>query len=204
MLINTANIIVDVSNADQKIDAEVFNTNFTTCLDIEFSEIEDSWKTYSSLTVADGCIRLQLITKVNIQAFIQWTLGSIRMDEDPSALNFNVINRNNLIKQYNTHNQWADNASTMANNAMTKSFTKKMERMDWKSNLIKFLKSQPVRNRVTPQYVARDNQGTVISTNNKFLDDYINIAPLKVRAFSSDSSKVHSYLVRLIYEKFVS
>ena len=99
MLIDAANIIVDISNAAQKIDAEVFNTNFTTCLDIEFSEIEDSWKTYSSLTVADGCIRLQLITKVNIQAFIQWTLGRIRMDEYPTAVHFNVIYRTDLIER---------------------------------------------------------------------------------------------------------
>ena len=51
MLINTANLVGGGSSTALKIAAEVFNNNFTTCLDIEFSELEVSWKTYSSLTV---------------------------------------------------------------------------------------------------------------------------------------------------------
>ena len=42
ILAHTTNIIVDVSNVSQRIAAEVFNNNFTTFLDIKFSELEDS------------------------------------------------------------------------------------------------------------------------------------------------------------------
>ena len=38
-------------------------------------------------------------------------------------------------------------------------------------------------------------------TNTNFIDTYIDRALLTGRAFSSDASKLHSYLVRLIYEK---
>ena len=37
MLADTANLVVDGSNAAQIIAAEVFKNNFTTCLNIEFS-----------------------------------------------------------------------------------------------------------------------------------------------------------------------
>ena len=44
VLDDMANLIVDGSNVAQRIAAKVFHKNFTTCLDIEFSELEDSWK----------------------------------------------------------------------------------------------------------------------------------------------------------------
>ena len=38
---------------------KVFNNNFKICIDIRFQELDDHWKTYSSLTEADDCIRLR-------------------------------------------------------------------------------------------------------------------------------------------------
>ena len=70
VLADTSNIIVDDSNADQRISAEVFNNNSSTCLYIEFSELEDSWKTYRNLSVSEDCIMLQPGTKVNIWALV--------------------------------------------------------------------------------------------------------------------------------------
>ena len=98
MLADTANLIVYISNAAQRIAAEVFNNNFTTCLDIEFSELENSWKTYSTLSVAEGLIRLRPGTKVNIWTFFQWTRDRIRLDKDTALVYFNVAKGNNLIK----------------------------------------------------------------------------------------------------------
>ena len=126
------------------------------------------------------------------------------MDEDPSALHFNVIDINDLIERYNTHKQWTEDTSTMANNDMPKSFTKKMDWMDWKAIIVNSLKSQPGRNGVPLNYFVGDNQGTVIRTNTNFLDDYVNRAPFPRRAFSSNASKFHSHLFRLISEKYVS
>ena len=90
MLADTSNIIVDDSNADKRISAEAFNNNSTTCLYIEFSELEDSWKTYSTFSIAGGRIKLRTFTKVNIWAFLQWTRYIIRLDKYPTSVNFNV------------------------------------------------------------------------------------------------------------------
>ena len=58
MLANMANRVVDGSNAAQKIGAEIFNSNFTTCLNVKFPELEDCWKTYRYLNVAEARITL--------------------------------------------------------------------------------------------------------------------------------------------------
>ena len=102
----------------------MFNKIFTTCLNIGFSELEDSWKTYSTLSVTEGCIRLQPVTKVNIRAFFQWK----NQDGRGSCLSvINVAEGNDPIERCNTHKQWTDDASNMARNAMPKSLTEKME-----------------------------------------------------------------------------
>ena len=122
------------------------------------------------------------------------------MDAYPAAVHFNVIYRKDLIERYNTHKQWTEDASTMANNATFKSLTKNMEWMDWRSTLVNFLNSKPGRNRVPLNYVVRDNKGTVVRNNINFLDNYVNKATLTGISFSSDASNVHSYLVLLISE----
>ena len=125
MLDDTANLIVYDSNVAQIIAAEVLNNNFTTFFNIEFSELEDSWKTYISLSVAEVRIRLQPGTKVNIWALFQLIRDRIRLDEDPDLVYFNISERKYLTKRYSDHNQWRDDASNMAKTATPKSFTQK-------------------------------------------------------------------------------
>ena len=67
---DTNGVIVKGNNVSDLIAADVFNNNFNTCVDIKFSKLEDNWKTYSGLTVAEGCISLRPRTKVNIREFI--------------------------------------------------------------------------------------------------------------------------------------
>ena len=109
-----ANIIVDVGNAAQRISAEMFKNNFDTCIDIEFSELKENWKTYSNFSVTECRIRLQPGNKVNIQDFFQLRRDRISLDKGPSLMCFNVAKKNNLIERYNTHNKWTDDASNMA------------------------------------------------------------------------------------------
>ena len=66
----------------------------------------------------------------------------------------------------------------MAKNSIPKKFTEKMEWMDWKATIINFLKYQPGRNGVPLKYVIRENFATIIRTNTKFLDDYVEKNPL--------------------------
>ena len=90
-------------------------------------------------------VRIRLLpgSKVNIWALFQWKRDRIRMYKDPTSVYFNVTEMNNLIERYNTHKQWTDDASKTAKNSMRKSFTKKIEWMDWKSTLVNFLNLQP-------------------------------------------------------------
>ena len=76
--------------------------------------------------------------------------------------------------------------------------------MDWKDTLVNFLKSQLGRNGPPLNYVLMDNQGTFIKTNTNFLEDYFDRALLKGIAFSSNASKVYSYLFQLISEKSIT
>ena len=108
VLNDTNNIIFNRSNAAQRISSEVFSDSFMTCLDLTFSDLEDNWKTYSSLAMNQGQIRLRLGTKVNIKALIQWVRDHIRLNEDPTIMPFLVIE------------QWIDDASDMAKNTMPK------------------------------------------------------------------------------------
>ena len=76
--------------------------------------------------------------------------------------------------------------------------------MDWKATLINSIKSQPGRNGVPLNYVIRENVAAIAQTNTNFLDDYVDRNPLNVRFFNADASKVHLYIVRLIYDFYFS
>ena len=120
-----------------------------------FAELNDHWKTYSSLTMADGHIRLRPGTKVNIRAFMQWTRDKLRTNKDPADKMFPVVSRNDLIDRYNVHKQYMSDASDMAKSARPTTFTEKMKWSDWKVTLVNFLKSQlgcngvPLREMIT-------------------------------------------------------
>ena len=88
---DSGGVIWNGETTSQRICNNVFNNSFNACIDIMFSELDDQWKTYSSLTVADGQIRLRPATKeVDIRAFMQWTRDKIRANEDSADEMFPV------------------------------------------------------------------------------------------------------------------
>ena len=123
--IDSGGVIWNSESASQRIANNVFNNSFNTCIDITFTELDCHWKTYSSLTVADSCIRLRPGTKVNIRTFVQWTRDKFRTDEDPAVEMIPVASRMDLIDRYNTHKQWVSDASDMVKSARPKTFTEK-------------------------------------------------------------------------------
>jgi hypothetical protein len=198
VLADTNNVLFNAANAATRISADVFNDNFSTCMDLSFTELEDSWKTYSGLTINEGRIRLLPGTKVNIKAFVQWVRDQIRIGNDPALSPFPVGRRHDLLERYNTHKQWLADAPGMLKSAMPKDFTEKIKWADWKGTFINFLKTQPGRHGVPLSYVVRDNDAALIRNNPNFLDDYVDQAPLNGRTFASDAEKVHAYLARLL------
>ena len=201
---DTAGLLWNRETASQRIPSDVFNDGFDSCIDITFSELDDHWKTYSSLTVAEGCIRLRPATKVNIRSLVQWARDMFRTDQDPTSILFPVANRSELLNYYNTHNQWLTDASDMTKSAGPKNFTEKMKWSDWTSTLINFFKSQPGRNGVPLDYVIHNDVNPMGGNVVSFLQDYSNWAPLQGNAFNHDAAKVHSYLLCFISENNVA
>ena len=89
----------------QRFANDIFDDLFTSCLDITFKELDEHFKTYSDLTVAQGQIRVRPGTRKNIKAFVQWTRDEIRLGRDPSATPFPIELVSDLIRRYKTHEE---------------------------------------------------------------------------------------------------
>ena len=76
----------------QRIANDVFAKSFSTCIDMTNADLQEDWKTYSSLTVNQGQIRVRVIVKKNIRAMVQWAKDHIRMGIDPSTTPFVLAN----------------------------------------------------------------------------------------------------------------
>ena len=60
------NALYEGRNAATHISSDVFGDDFTTCMDLSFEDLDNDWKSYLSLTAAQGQIRLQPNVKKNI------------------------------------------------------------------------------------------------------------------------------------------
>ena len=90
----------------QRIADDVFDNVLVSCMDITFKELDDHFKTYSDLTVAQVQIKLCPGIRKNIKAFVQWTRDELRLGQDPSATPFPVNQVSNLIRRYKTHEKF--------------------------------------------------------------------------------------------------
>lgn len=164
-------------------------------IDMTFTELDDSWRTYSQLTLSEGRIRLCPITKTNICASVQWVRDCIRMSEDPSNFIFLGDRADPINKYKNTHKQWADDAHAMMKSIMPKHFKDDMKWLDWKASLVRFLSTQPEQNGVPLSYIVHDNDALMYQVNVNFLDNYIDRAPLMMgAAYTLDTAKVHIFI----------
>ena len=201
---DTNNVIWNGSNAAERIAEEVFNGSFESFMDLQLSELDDSWRTYGQLTIGNGQIRLRPATKSNIKALLQWVRDCMRLNIDMTTNAFPVGDKPNLLQRYFTHKQWMEDAPNMIKTALPKQFTEKSKWSDWKVTFVGFLRTQPGRHGVPLSYVIRENANARITMNPDFMDDYVNSAPLAGMVFIMDSSKVHSYLLRMISDNPVA
>ena len=72
----------------QRIASEIFDNDFESCRFKTNEEVKEDLKAYSTLTVAQGQIRLQPGVKRNLRAFIQWTKDRLCRSKDPAATPF--------------------------------------------------------------------------------------------------------------------
>ena len=184
--------------AAQRIAAEVFDDDFASCMDKTLPELDDDFKSYSSLTAQNGQIRLNPGVKKRIKAFIQWSRDQIRVGMDPATMVFPPDNTTELIRRMKTHEAYKKKASTISDAAKPSQFTSKTKWEDWNPVFKNFLRSIPGRNGVPLSYVCRADEGPTIMANIEFIDQYVNRAPLQGEAFKTDAAEVNTYIVSFI------
>ena len=182
----------------QRIADDIFDGTFTSCMDITFKELDEHFKTYSDLTVAQGQIRIRPGTRKNIKAFVQWTRDEICLGRDPSVTPFPVDQVGDLIRRYKTHEKFQTDSKTLAEAAKPEKFSEGMKWDDWKPTFLNYIRSIPGRDGVPLKYVCRTNDEADMITNEDFLDDYIARAPFEGDSYVIDSVQVHTFLANFV------
>jgi hypothetical protein len=175
-----------------------FNGSFLSCLDITFKELDEAFKAYSKLNVAQGQIRVPSGTRKNIEAFLHWTRDEIRLARDPGLTAF-PVNQVDLICWYKTHERFQVNSKTLAKAAKPEKFKAATKWEDWKPTFLNYLRSIPGRDGIPLKYIRRETDTpNPIVTNANFLDNYVTMAPLEGDSFAIDTAQLHTLLVNFI------
>ena len=82
----------------ERFASDVFGDSWKTFIDVTFEELDDHYKTYSSLRKDMGKILVQVSTRVNIKALIQWARNLLRTGENPQDSIFTLDNKAISIK----------------------------------------------------------------------------------------------------------
>ena len=177
---------------------EIFMGSFDSAHDMTETDLADSFKTFSTLTVAQGQIRLLPAQKNKIKAFVQWVKDMTRTGIDPATLPFPVADAASLLRRAKTHKLYIDKSDTVSSAAKPEKFTKDMDWFDWKQSFMNYLRAIPGRNGVPLKYVVRENVNPTNVQHPDFLDDYVDQAPLNGDAFASDAMEVHTFLTNFL------
>jgi hypothetical protein len=112
----------------QRIAEDIFDESFSSCMDPTFKELDDYFKTYTEVTVAQGHIRLRPGTRRNIKAFVQWTPDELRLGRDPSLTAFPIGQVSDLIRRYTTpHEKFQADSKTLSEAAKPESSSEDAE-----------------------------------------------------------------------------
>ena len=87
---------MDESQAERSAD-DIVDNLFATCLEMTFKELDDHFRAYSYLSVAQGHIRLRPGMRKKIKSLVQWTRNESRLGRDPAIMPFPVDQVSDLI-----------------------------------------------------------------------------------------------------------
>ena len=161
-------------------------------------KLDEDFKSYFVLTVANSQIKLNPSVKRNIRAFIQRIRDMIRTGQDPTLVLFPVANVADLMRRYKSHQAYIQKSKTVIEAATPSQFTATSLWIDWHPTFINFLGAISGRNVVPLSYVCRPDPVVPPAMYVDFLDEYIDNAPLVGAAFVTDSTEVHTYIVKFI------
>ena len=80
--------LYDKETAAAQLANDISVDDFSACMDKTYEDLDDNLKAYSTMTVANGHIRLNPSTKKLIKAFIQWSRDQICLGHDPTLMAF--------------------------------------------------------------------------------------------------------------------
>ena len=80
---------LDEETAENVAEA-IFMNVFKSCMSTSDSDMDKTFKSYASLTVAEGRIRLAPLAQKKIKAFNHWVQDKIRLGVEPSSMAFLV------------------------------------------------------------------------------------------------------------------
>ena len=89
----------------------------------------------------------------------------------------------------------------MSDTAKLEKFTAKVKWEDWAPSFLNFLRVIPGLDGVPLNYIWRDNEVADPVGHTNFIDDYVNMAPLRGATFAVDSAEVHTYIVNFVAGK---
>ena len=163
----------------KRIAFDLFDDDFTACMDKTYEDLDDDLKGYSVLTQAQVQIRLTPGTKKNLKAFIQWMRDCIRIGQVPADIPFRQGDAIALLRRYKTHVQFVTKARTLPTTALPKKFTSKIKWEDWAPSFLNFLRIIPGRDGVPLTYVCRYSFTADPIPHPDFLDDYVAMSSLQ-------------------------
>jgi hypothetical protein len=185
----------------QRLAADIFGGQFSSCLDITFKVLDEHFKTYSDLTVAQGQIHVRPGTRKNIKAFVQWTRDELRLGRDPAMTPFPIEMVSDLIRRYKTHETFLTDSETLSEAAKPDKFKESTKWEDWKPTFMNYLRSISGRDGIPLKYMCRDkDEADVFAAHEDFLDDYVASAPLRGNAYAIDTVQVHTFLLNFVLE----
>ena len=106
-------ILFDGDTKASSIATELFDDDFTSCMDKTYVELDHELESQSALTAVHGQFRITPGHNKNIKAFIQWTSDQIHLGIDPITVRFWVANAPDFIKRYKHHDTYVNKSKTI-------------------------------------------------------------------------------------------
>ena len=122
----------------QRVANRLFNDDFYMASNASDEELDAGFKYFRDLTVANGRLIIDPITRKKIKAFVQWTKDKVREGIDPTSQPF-VLGDYELIKLTNRieiHKAYMADVKTMSATTKPIEFTNEVKWMDWYPTLV--------------------------------------------------------------------
>ena len=150
----------------QRLASDIFGDQFATCLDVHFKELDDHFKTYSDLTLAQGQIRVRPGTRKNIKD-CQWTRDELRLGRDLATRPFPFERVSDLIRRYKTHEKFLLDSKTLSEASKPDKLKESTKWEDWKPTFLNYLCSIPGRDGIPLKEICREKDKADGNTNNE-------------------------------------